>query len=535
MEIAISFALALFVATVLVPILIRVAPALGLVDVPDGNRKVHRDPIPRCGGLAIALATILPVAFWLRDTTPLFGFFLGAAIIVVFGYFDDRHELNFKWKFLGQLIAVFVFLLGDLEITKTPFFGLGDQVPWLSYPIIALFILGVTNAVNLSDGLDGLAAGSSLLSLAFIGYLGFVAGQPSLVLVTAATSGALLGFLRFNTHPARIFMGDTGSQFLGFVTACMAVLVTQSPALAVSPMLAVLVVGVPILDTLLVMMLRMRDGRSPFMPDNRHLHHQFLAVGLQHYQAVAALYLLNFALLGLCYLIRYESDLLVLLVYLLFSVTTLALIGFLKHSAFARRRRSLVRSERRNMWLRKFDWFYRHGASTLQISVGVAWLVSIGLSVSPVAIAPTYWIGVVVALLVFWLLAGNTQVFSRVLFYATSAYTLFLATYYSSLGGLGPLLDTLLAVVVVLLVLSIRMTRRVDFSLDNQDILVLMLLLSAPLLPLGFGNSEFIDDIVRLAILLYAAEYLVGRTRKLRIAKLFAIAALALTIFKTAV
>ena len=183
MEIIIGFALALFICTALVPITIRYANMLGLVDAPDEERKQHETPIPRCGGIAIAIAVFVPALFWLRDLEQLFSFFIGAAIIFVFGVMDDRHELNYKWKFLGQILAIAIFLTGNLEVTKPPFFAF-DQLPqWVSLLIMGLFILGVTNAVNLSDGLDGLAGGSSLLSLGFIAYLAFVADDTSLVFI----------------------------------------------------------------------------------------------------------------------------------------------------------------------------------------------------------------------------------------------------------------------------------------------------------------------------------------------------------------
>ena len=534
MEIVISFALALSISTVLVPFLMKMAPAIGLVDRPDGDRKVHDKPVPRCGGLSIAIAVIIPAMLWLREVSSLLGFFIGAAIIVVFGFFDDRHELNFKWKFLGQILAVSVFLMGDLVITKTPFMGLGDLLPWLSYPVIALFIVGVINAVNMSDGLDGLAAGSSLLSLVFIAFLGYFAGEYSLMLVAVATCGALLGFLRFNTHPATVFMGDTGSQFLGYVAACLAIMVTQSDSLPVSPMVAILVVGLPILDTLSVMLLRMRDGQSPFQPDKRHLHHQFLAVGMQHYQAVAALYLLNFLLLGLCYFVRYQSDIVVFLSYLLFCATTLALIGFLKHSAPVRKLRLEQRADRRNQFFRKLDWYYHNGPLVIQCLMGAVWIACIWFSVTPVRMPLPVIIVILVLIAVLWVMASKASIFNRIIFYLASLSTLFLASYESNLAGWQFYVDAIIGILVILLVLSMRMTRREEFSLDTQDILIVLLLVLAPLLSFGFGDSRaVIDDVMRLAILLYASEYLVSRFKSLGIARLLAILALVLVVFRS--
>ncbi len=532
MEIAISFALALFISTALVPVAIRYAGVMGLVDQPDHDRKQHSNPIPRCGGLAIAVAVLLPSLFWLRDIAGMTGLLLGASIIAFFGFMDDRHELNYRWKFAGQIIGVAVFLYGNVEITKTPFLGLGDLAPWVSYPIIALFVLGVTNAVNLSDGLDGLAAGSSLLSLAFVAYLGYVAGESSFALIAVAAMGALLGFLRYNTHPATVFMGDTGSQFLGFVAACLALQVTQSDNSAVSPMLAVLVVGLPILDTLMVMLLRVRDGHSPFKPDRRHLHHQFLDVGMLHYQAVAALYLLSFMLLAIAYLVRFESDSVVLLSYLVFCAATVSVIHFFKHSEFGRKRREAIvgRTERRNLWLRRLGWLHKHGATIVQGILGVVWLCCVVLKQDYPPFFGFLGLGAAALTLLLWrFVHGEQRAHSRFAIYGASVLALFVASYSS--GGLALTwpgshfaVDIMLVGLVLMLVLAIRTTRRDQFRLDTQDILVLLILLAAPLLNIGSEDgSDNIGVIIRLAVLLYAAEFLIGRARRLFLANGFAL------------
>jgi len=520
-EIAISFALALFLSTALVPVAIRYAPMLGLLDEPDGDRKIHVDPIPRCGGLAIIFAVLIPTLFWLSDVSALSGFFIGAAIIALSGFVDDRYDLDYKWKFAGQIIGVAVFLLGNVEITKTPFLGLGDLTPWISYSIMALFILGVTNAVNLSDGLDGLAAGSSLLSLGFIGYLSYVAGEMSLALIAGATMGGLLGFLRFNTHPASVFMGDAGSQFLGFVAACLAILATQSSSSAVSPLLAVMVVGLPILDTVAVMLMRVRDGQSPFHPDQRHIHHQFLMLGLLHYQSVAALYILNFSLLAIAYFMRFEADIYVLISYLLFCASTLGVIAFLKHSSFAQRRREVraQQTERRNLWLRRLGWIHSHGASVIQYLLGAIWVGLVLVSDYSDPVLTSISFSIVAVTVLGWSKIKESRLYIRFLLYSVSVISIFTATYQQSLSvldwGEGKLyIDLLILALVCFLVLSIRMTRRELFRLDTQDILVLLVLGASSVLVVGFDSGDqILSAIIRLAVLLYASEYVVGRVK----------------------
>ena len=343
--------------------------------------------------------------------------------------------------------------------------------------------------------------------------------------------GAIMGFLRYNTHPASVFMGDTGSQFIGYIIACLAVMVTQSPTSAVSPILAIMVVGLPILDTLMVMLLRLRDGQSPFYPDRRHLHHQFLSIGLRHYQAVGALYLLNFALLALAYLIRYQSDLVVTLFYCLFCLSTLAVIAYLKQTEFAHKRAEKVKKmERRNLWLRKIGWMHKNGVLLVQIVLGVYWLLAIVLS-PDLSGLPDYFGVVVIALTaVFWQVFSSASVHSRFLLYLISVCAIY-AGPYMLVTDQAPfvlsdqiLTDIILGILVFVLVLSIRMSRREQFRLDNQDVLVLLVLLAAPILSLGLSeDANIIGLVIRFAVLLYAVEFVIGRSPNRIIATLFAL------------
>ena len=488
------------------------------------------NPIPRCGGLAIIVAVLCSVAFWLNDLSQFYTLFLGAFTIAWFGFLDDRHNLNYKWKFLGQIIAVVIFLMGNIEITKTPFLGLGNIAPILSYVIMALFILGVTNAVNLTDGLDGLAAGSSLLGLGFIAYLSVLSGDYSITLIVAAIVGSILGFLRFNTHPASVFMGDAGSQFLGYLAACLAILATQSEASAVSPALAVLIVGIPILDTLMVMTMRIKDGQSPFYPDKRHIHHQLLDIGLKHYQAVAVLYLLNFLLLLTAYACRFESDAMVIACYLFFSVSTLVVIVMLRRSGILSHRRSLhSERDRRNTLLRKFSWIYHHGPTALQYVLGITWLVLLA-SAGP----QDFSLGIISLLAVALIVIASRytdeyRLFSRAILYSASILSTFAGVYQVmtlsvNVGFEILWVDLFLLILIIMLGLSIRMTRRELFHLDTQDILVLLVLLAASLLVVSFGSDILlISAAIRVSVMLYAAEFIINRCDKLVVSKILAL------------
>lgn len=316
--------LALFVSMVLVPPLARIAGPLKLTDQP-GERKIHFHAIPRTGGIAIVIGALAPILLWVPLRPDLFAFTSAVGVLFVAGVLDDRFNLDFRLKLLGQLIAALIVILGgDVLIEYIPFFSETPLPSVVSLPLTILVLVGVTNAVNLSDGLDGLAGGLGLLALGGLAVLAYQGDDLPALMVALAMMGATFGFLRFNTHPAQIFMGDTGSQFLGFGVAFLAIVTTQRADSAVSKMVPLLILGLPILDTLTVMVLRIADGRSPFMADRTHLHHRLLNAGLSQPQAVALVYLAQALLVFIAYMMRYSLDAAVVVVYVLFAAAILA-------------------------------------------------------------------------------------------------------------------------------------------------------------------------------------------------------------------
>ena len=313
---------------VLIPPLVRLAERLHAADFPS-ERKVHTTPMPRLGGAAMAIGAVLPMIMWASPLVQVFPLLAGIAIIVFFGVWDDISPLDYRVKFLGQFLAVAVVItFGDVVIRYLPFGG-GNPLPtYIAVPLTAFVLVGITNAINLSDGLDGLAGGVTFLSLAAIAVLTYIAVDAGfMLLATMSIMGSILGFLRFNTFPARIFMGDGGSQFLGFSAGVLATLLTQSTNTALSPALPLLILGLPILDTLMVMGERIYEGRSPFVADRKHIHHRLLALGFHHYEAVVTIYALQSLLIVASYFLRFESDALIVSLYVLFC---LAIVGFLK-------------------------------------------------------------------------------------------------------------------------------------------------------------------------------------------------------------
>ena len=316
---------ALLVCMALIPPLRLAAERFQVMDLP-GERKVHEHPVPRVGGLAFAVGACASIAWWgARDATT-FSVLFGCAIIVAFGVWDDRVDLSYRSKLVGQLLAALAVVVGgDIWFTTLPFLPDVEVPAWAGMFVTVVFLVGVSNAVNLTDGLDGLAGGLSFLTLSGIAYLAYLSNDSTVLLLTVPFLGGLLGFLRYNTYPARIFMGDGGSQLLGFIMGVLAVLLTDSSRGPFSPSLALFLLGLPFLDTLGVTGQRLAEGRSPFIGDRAHIHHKLLRFGFTHYEAVIVIYAIQAGMLGLAYMLRWQSDTLILPLYLLIAGSVLML------------------------------------------------------------------------------------------------------------------------------------------------------------------------------------------------------------------
>ena len=323
MILAYSFFVGLFVTIFAIALLARVAARLGIVDIP-GPRKIHSLPIPRIGGVAIASSVIIAILLWVPIETKFGAFILGSLVIVAVGIWDDIVELNYKLKLLGQSAGIILLLVGGVHFTNLPFLGLEPVSKFISYPITFIFLLGVTNAFNLFDGLDGLAGGCIGLSIAAIALLAVAGSDALLPIICLALIGGLLGFLRFNTYPAIVFMGDAGSQFLGFAAGFLSIQLVTQVSPAISPAFPILVLGLPLLDTVSVTIRRLLQRRSPFKGDRQHLHHRLLARGLSHAQTVSVLYAIQIAVVISAHFSRFESDAVVLALFALFGLIVFA-------------------------------------------------------------------------------------------------------------------------------------------------------------------------------------------------------------------
>lgn len=312
-----TFAASVVTAAALTPMVRSAAQRWGLVDHALTSRKIHGKPIPRLGGIAIVAAFYLPLlCLALVDggvSSPLysrsvkaFGLLTGGLIIAALGIWDDLRGANPRVKFAVQFgVAGLMYAAGyRIDAIQTPF---GDPLHLgvLAIPFTVLWIAGVTNAMNLLDGLDGLAGGVAIIVVATTFVVALGGDRPLMVLVVATLGGAILGFLVYNFNPASIFMGDTGSMFLGFMLATTAIGANQLPSREIAIVVPVIALGIPIADTLLAMARRAARGVPMFSGDRSHIHHRLLDLGLSHRSAVLVLYgasvVLGLAALGVAY------------------------------------------------------------------------------------------------------------------------------------------------------------------------------------------------------------------------------------------
>ena len=295
--ILITFILAFVITFATTPFVKRIAFRIGAVDVPKDNRRMHKKPTARLGGLAIFLGFIIGVILFADINKELFGLIAGCCVIVVLGIFDDIYALSAKFKFLIQMVAALCPILAGVRIDfiRVPSFiaeygyiGLG----WFAIPVTLVWILAITNATNLLDGLDGLACGVSSISALTLLCIAIIVGEGEVAFLTSALAGACFGFLPYNFNPAKLFMGDTGSMFLGFVLGAISVQGLFKGYAVVSLAAPILVLGLPIFDTTSAILRRLKNHQPIMSPDRGHLHHKLIDAGFSQKRAVTTIYVL---------------------------------------------------------------------------------------------------------------------------------------------------------------------------------------------------------------------------------------------------
>ncbi len=282
--------IALLASFLLTPYIKQLAVKIGAVDKPD-KRKVHTQVMPRLGGLAIYLATMLAIVCSMPITRDLLGILLGGTWIVIVGVLDDKYSLPARVKLAGQVIAAVILVAFDVKIEwlNNPFGGY-FYLEYLSIPFTVFWVISFINVVNLIDGLDGLAAGVSGIASITVILVAVHQGYFPVATLTAALAGGIIGFIHYNFNPATIFMGDTGSMFIGYMLAAISIFGAVKSAATIALLVPAIALGLPIMDTAFAILRRYSNGRPIFQPDKGHLHHRLLAMGLSQRQAVLLMY-----------------------------------------------------------------------------------------------------------------------------------------------------------------------------------------------------------------------------------------------------
>lgn len=329
-----AFFISVLLAYFITPLAKKWADKIGAIDVPKDNRRIHIKPTPLLGGLAIYFACMIGMIIFVPMSQRILGIMAGATVIVACGYLDDVKSLSPKTKLVIQVIAALIVIYGGVRINRltNPLVFLGGskwiELGILSYPLTMLWIVGLTNAFNLIDGLDGLAAGVSVISSMTLFVAAILLGpeQQYVPVITAILAGSTLGFLPYNFNPAKIFMGDTGALFLGFMLSVISAIGVLKSATALAILIPVFAMGLPIIDTILAMIRRAANGKSMVEADKGHLHHKLLERGYSQKQAVLTLYSLSAVLgVGAVAIIEVKLKTLYFLVFLVFIVTSMGM------------------------------------------------------------------------------------------------------------------------------------------------------------------------------------------------------------------
>ena len=533
-----GFFLALLSSLILLPFLMKYASQLGLVDNPTGSsRKLHKAPMPRSGGLGIIIPTGIAILVVLPWDDSILSFLFSSLIIVGFGLLDDVIELKPTQKLVGQALGVTLAMVGGMTISNVPF--IDNSPAWLSYALTFVFVMAVINGVNFSDGMDGLAAGTTLMALVLIFLLAVEGNDIQVAIIAASICAALVGFLRFNTHPATIFMGDAGSQFLGFSVAWLAITVSQTETSTLTSVMPLLILGIPIMDVLQVICVRIKKKLPLPGPDREHFHHQIGKLGLPQAGVVATIYILQLILLLGAFLMQHNSDTEALVFYICYLVVVLGLLYAIHLQGWR------IRGANAFGGVNRRNWFFRR-ASFLHPYSGKFYGSSLAGLLVVFAVMSTeipkgfIYIALIIATSVLcvrlvargrWaLLIGRVSTYSATTF---CVYGMTLSSHpHASFG----VFDLMLALLTVALAVSIRTTRKQYFWLTPQDLLVLFfVILLGPSLSLDLGPGVNSGALMfHTILLLYIGEYVLARgnvaQRRLTTAALFSLFLLAINL-----
>jgi UDP-GlcNAc:undecaprenyl-phosphate GlcNAc-1-phosphate transferase len=513
---------AIFITIGLIPLLSRLAVRFNMgLDEPDA-RKVHQQRVPRVGGIAIALGVYGSGLFWGVQDQFLKAYLIGSALIVLFGILDDVRGVDFRLKFLSQVVAALVIVIyGGIRIRN-----LGGLLPEdmllseaVAIPLTVVAVVGVTNAVNLADGLDGLAGGICLLSFCCLGYLAYLDENLTLSLLAVALAGSIFGFLRYNTYPAELFMGDTGSQFLGFSAVSLALCLTQGKS-PLSPLVPVFILGFPILDTLSVMAQRIADKKPVFLADKNHFHHKLMRLGLSHTESVVVIYALQAVLVLTAFVCRFQSEWFLLSSYVAFSAMVLAGFHFAESTHWSVKHYSLfdvpfrgrLRSMRdRGVFIKVSFHIIRWGVPFLLF---VTCLIPAEIP-SYFSLLSAVFLGMLAVIAIFrkkW-----TRPCLTVALYLFIPVVIALGAEKEAplMAGIHMIYDILCIAMVFFVVLTLKLTRRRQgFKTTPMDFLILFIALAFPYFMSKYLHSEQLTMVAAKTVMFFFSyEVVIGELR----------------------
>lgn len=499
---------AMVLSMAIVPLMIRIAPRVGMIDMPD-PRKVHTMPIARVGGIGIVLGALIPVMLWLPFDPLITSYLFGSLVLLVFGVWDDSCELGHYVKFVGQFLAVIpTVYYADIYVSAIPVLGEIPEAAGKVFTVIAL--VGMINAINHSDGLDGLAGGMSMLSLACLGYMMYIAKDIPMLFVVLSTMGGVFGFLRYNSHPAKVFMGDGGSQFLGFTVGFLAVVLVEKSNPALSPALPLLILGLPIVDILAVFYLRISGGMNWFKATRNHIHHRLLDLGFTHYEAVIIIYLIQMILVISSIFLMYEYDWLIIALYLAITSSVFIVLTTLERRGFQVGREGtpfideFINNRLKNeMVIKVLGRFIVLAIPFLFLVVGV-----LADSV-PADLGYLSLFLLLCVLLSYFFVKIYFHMVIKLVLYVTAALVVYLDYLYMDYGSellvnLEMLLYGLLAVSILLI---IRLDERGDFEMSPMDYLMAIIVLIAFIaINMSPEEIDYGPSILKLILLFYGCE-----------------------------
>lgn len=332
-RIILPFFVAVFITFIMTPLVRKFAFKIGAIDIPKDDRRVHKEPMPLIGGLAIYAGVVLTCLMFLPIDKSLVSILIGGTLILISGIIDDLKGLSPKLKIVFQLLAGLSLILGDVKVDFiTNPFTVNNEViylTWLSIPITLFWVVGITNTLNLIDGLDGLAAGVAMISALSLTFVADKFGYVTVIIISAIVAGSCLGFLPFNFNPAKIFMGDTGALFLGFMLAAISIEGVMKSVATIAMIVPIIILGVPIFDTTFAIFRRLISGKSIMAADKGHLHHRLLARGYSQKKTVLILYGIS-GLFGIFAVLvaKANSQQAVYLSVILFVITVIFAIKF---------------------------------------------------------------------------------------------------------------------------------------------------------------------------------------------------------------